>query len=211
MTETITGSWARIERWLARHAPATYAELAPPASRSAIAETGEVIGMALPEPLAESLLRHDGTGHRDVLPPFWSLMSAEDIADEWQMKVEIGCEEEEAEDDGNGDDDFLEGGGDDEEDDDALAYGPWWHRRWIPFAADGRGDALVLDQRGGRLHGRVGDADHEEGCTFERHAMWSSLPALLEAVAGSLETGGALDDSYKPFVNDEGALEWEVL
>ncbi|GAA2059754.1 SMI1/KNR4 family protein [Streptomyces albiaxialis] len=195
MTPTVTESWARIETWLAAHAPVTFAALAPPAAPGAIAAAEEAIGLAFPEPLKESLLRHNGSDHSDVLPPFWSLLSAGEIARTWKRKVEIHGE------DGDGDED--------EEDDPESDFGPWWHRAWIPFAADGCGDDLVIDLRPGSRTGRIGEADHEQGCHFGRFPMWASLPALFDATATSLETGEPVGD-YDPLVTEDGELDWYI-
>ncbi|MFD3580481.1 SMI1/KNR4 family protein [Streptomyces sp. NPDC058644] len=194
MTSSVAQSWTRIETWLAQQAPGTFAALEPPAEASAIAAAGEVIGQSLPEPLVESLLRHNGTGDDDLLPPFWRLLSVQNIASDWQLCMSIYRDE-------------LEGT---EEDDPDQDFGPWWHFHWIPFATDGGGDSLIIDQRPHRRRGRVGEADHEQGTYFGSHPMWSSLPALLDATASALETGMAVD-GYLPVVADETELGWEIL
>ncbi|MFJ7073521.1 SMI1/KNR4 family protein [Streptomyces sp. NPDC098781] len=192
MTSSIFGSWIRIEAWLAQRAPGTFAALAPPAERSAIAQAEQSIGQAFPEPLVESLLRHNGMGHCDLLPPFWSLLEVENITSAWQTRMRIYGDQ-------------LAGA---EEGDPEGEYGPWWHSRWIPFAFDGAGDYLVIDQRPHRRRGRIGDADHETGCTFSSHPMWASLAALLDATATALETGEAVD-GYVPVAVDEYELDWD--
>ncbi|MFG3260395.1 SMI1/KNR4 family protein [Streptomyces sp. NPDC048172] len=194
MTPTITDSWARIETWLAAHAPATFAALAPPAKPERIAAAEEAIGLAFPEPLKESLLRHDGSADASVLPPFWSLLGAEAVEENWELRVEIYEDE-------------LEEEEEDDEDDPESEFGPWWNRAWIPFAKDGAGDYLVIDLRPGPRAGRIGNADHELGGHFKDFPMWSSLPALLDATATSLETGEQLGN-YAPFVNEDGGLDW---
>ncbi|PWI09385.1 SMI1/KNR4 family protein [Streptomyces sp. NWU339] len=194
MTSSVTESWIRIETWLAGHAPRTFAALAPPAERSDVAATERTIGRSLPEPLTESLLRHDGTGYRDLLPPFWNLLDAKGIAEDWSLRMRIH---------GDGLDDAEEGDPDGE-------YGPWWHPLWVPFAADGAGDYLVIDQREYRRRGRIGDADHETGCSFRPHPMWASLPALLDATATALETGEIVD-RYRRVVVDGTELDWEIV
>ncbi|MET7738475.1 SMI1/KNR4 family protein [Streptomyces sp. NPDC005402] len=192
MTSSISESWARIERWLARYTPRTFAALGPPAEYSAIAAAEQVIGEPFPEPLVESLLRHNGMGHRDLLPPFWSLLEVENITRAWQTRMKIYGDE-------------LEGS---EEGDPEGEYGPWWHARWIPFAFDGAGDFLIIDQRPHRRRGRIGNADHETGCSFSPHPMWASLPALLDETATALETGKAVD-GYLPVAVDEDELDWD--
>ncbi|QDQ09513.1 SMI1/KNR4 family protein [Streptomyces spectabilis] len=118
-----------------------------PAERAAVAAAERAIGQSFPEPLVESPLRHDGMDHYDLLPPFWSLLGAQDIAEAWQRSMKI-C----------GDDLATA-----EEGDPEGEYGPWWHAQWIPFAANGAGDYLVIDQRPSARRGRIGTADHERG------------------------------------------------
>ncbi|WEH16554.1 SMI1/KNR4 family protein [Streptomyces sp. VNUA24] len=185
-------SWYRMETWLAANAPYTYAKLAPPAEPAAITAAEKAIGLTFPDPLTESLLRHDGTNHAVLLPPFWMPLSTHDILETWTMRTEI----------------HASIFGDTQDGDAEAEYGPWWHRQWIPFAENGGGDELVIDQRPTRYSGRVGDAFHEEGCHFPPHAMWASLPALLDMTATALETGEPLD-RYTRIVSDEGRLDWE--
>ncbi len=194
MTPSVTESWIRIETWLAEHAPKTFAALAPPAERSDVAAVERALGRPLPEPLTESLLRHDGTGHRDLLLPFWSLLDTKGIADARSLRMRIH---------GDGLDDAEEGDPDEE-------YGPWWHPLWVPFAANGAGDYLVIDQRQHRRTGRIGNADHETGCWFRPHPLWASLPALLDATATALETGEVVDGCRRVVV-DETELDWEIV
>ncbi|MGW7067039.1 SMI1/KNR4 family protein [Streptomyces sp. NPDC054855] len=194
MTSSISESWTRIETWLARHAPRTFAALEPPAERSDIAAAEKIIGQPFPEPLVESLLRHNGTGDDDLLPPFWKLLNVQIIARDWQLGMRIYRDELEGAEEGDPDGDF----------------GPWWHSHWIPFAADGGGDTLIIDQRPHHRRGRIGEADHEQGTRFGAYPMWSSLPALLDATAKALETGRAVD-GYLPVAVDETELDWEIL
>lgn len=196
---SISESWARIETWLAAHAPATFAALGPPASASAIDEAESILGLPFPAALRESLLRHDGCGYHELFAPFWQPLSVAGIVSSWRLRVEIHGDDMELADE---DEDF----GTDE------AYGPWWHSRWIPVAADGGGDYLVIDQRPGRLRGRLGDACHEDVCRFGAHSMWQSLPALFTATATLLESGDKdVPRRYEPSTDEDGRLEWEIL
>ncbi|MFE6489074.1 hypothetical protein ACFVGN_39935, partial [Streptomyces sp. NPDC057757] len=63
--------------------------LSPPAGRSAITVAEQAIGQPFPEPLVESLLRHNGMGHYDLLPPFWSLLDVQGITSAWQTRMKI--------------------------------------------------------------------------------------------------------------------------
>ncbi|MFE3526485.1 SMI1/KNR4 family protein [Streptomyces sp. NPDC059161] len=192
MTSSISQSWIRIESWLARHAPRTFAVLGPPAERSSITAAEQAIGLPFPEALVESLLRHNGTGHCRLLPPFWSLLDTEGIARAWQIRTTIHGDETAAAQEAVADE----------------QYGPWWHKQWIPIALDGSGDYLILDQRPHPRRGRIGNADHETGCSFSHHPMRTSLPALLDATATALETREPVD-GYLPVVRDDGHLDWD--
>ncbi|MCL6667998.1 SMI1/KNR4 family protein [Streptomyces panaciradicis] len=184
-------SWTRIEARLVDNAPSTYAKLAPPAERAAIATAEVDLGLTFPTALTESLLRHDGTAYGVLLPPFWAMLSTRAIVDAWRTRTDIHGQEP----------------SDAEVGDAEHEYGPWWHRQWIPFAADGSGDYLVIDQRPTRKSGRIGDADHEDGCRFDPHPMWASLPRLLQMTATALETGDLLD-CYERVVTD-AELTWD--
>lgn len=151
-------------------------------------------GLARPERTScESLLRHDGTGHHGLLPPFWSLLGTQGIVSAWQIRTRID----------------TAGPAGAEEDDPEAEYGPWWNAQWIPFALDGSGDCLIVGQRSHRLNGRIRVADHETGCSFRRHPRWASLPALLGATATALESGSALD-GCSPVVLHAGEPGWDL-
>lgn len=194
MASSVSESWARIETWLAREAPRTFAALEPPARHTDIAAAEEIIGQPLPAALVESLLRHNGTGDDVLLAPFWRLLNVHLIASDRQLGMQIYRDEFEGAEEGDPDDDF----------------GPWWHSHWIPVATDGGGDTLIVDQRPSRRRGRIGVADHEQGTFFSTHPMWSSLPTLLEATATALETGQAVD-GYLPVAVGKTELDWEIL
>ena len=60
----------------------------------------------------------------------------------------------------------------------------WWHRSWHPFAADGAGQLLVVDER----DGRVIEFLHDDEC---RQVLAETLGAYAADIASRLE-GGAL-------------------
>ncbi|MEU5041741.1 SMI1/KNR4 family protein [Streptomyces griseorubiginosus] len=126
-----------------------------------------------------------------LLPPLWTLLSTRGIANSWTGRTDIHASVvPEADEDAH-----SEG-----------PYGPWWHRHWIPFAENGAGDFLVIDERPTRRRGRIGTADHEDGCRFSPHPMWSFLPDLLDMTATAIETGALLDCYERAVVDD--ALTW---
>lgn len=76
VTTEVNATWRRIERWLARHAPATYKSLRPPATPLAIARAEAGMGARLPDDLRASLLRHDGASDWGFsFPPIYNSMS----------------------------------------------------------------------------------------------------------------------------------------
>lgn len=200
MTAPISASWTRIENWLARNAPSTYAALAPPADPADIAATERVIGQPLPKPLAMSLSRHDGLLDRRhvLLPGFYSLLSARGIAADWQFRAPYYDKRTADEEGEEAECDFMKIGS-------SVLYG---HPQLIPVGRDLGGGGLVLDNRPGINRGRIHEVEATEGVTFGSHEMWTSLPVLMDAVATSLETDQPLD-GYAPVVDVEQRLQWD--
>ncbi|WP_437723468.1 SMI1/KNR4 family protein [Sorangium sp. So ce861] len=185
-TDEVTRAWARIDAWLAEHAPPIAADLRPPATDEQIARL-EALGFAYPDELAASLRVHDGQG-----PYFgqsalgtWAAHSCDDIAGLWAMYGEQAADRSPVHDEG-------------------IIADPGvrprsWHERWIPFAINGDGDALVVDvdpAPGGavgqivRLHH---DADGTRTCRLEAPSLatWlSELADQMEAGAWEVIRGG---------------------
>lgn len=193
MPQRVTGrmnrAWERIEKWLAANAPATAATLAPPADPGLIAETQRQIGVPFPAELVAFLRRHDGAG-TDMragfaLPPFYRLLSTRYIGEEAKMMCDV-----------------LSKSGHDE------SVGWWWHGQVVPFAHDGGGGNLLLDQRPGR-DGWLGDHSEESEMRFDTYPR--TLTELLEMTATSLETGGVVLKHYRPKVVDGEVLEWDII
>nr|CEL20561.1 glucan synthase 1-related protein [Kibdelosporangium sp. MJ126-NF4]CTQ89472.1 glucan synthase 1-related protein [Kibdelosporangium sp. MJ126-NF4] len=189
VTDRVNRAWERIEKWLAAHAPATAATLAPPATLDQIAESQRDIGVPIPADLIAFLLRHDGAGTSRkpgfTLPPFYQPMSAKDIVAEAKMMCEV-----------------LIGSGYNE------SVGSWWHGQVVPFARDGGGGNLLLDQRPGH-NGRLGDHDEESDMYFTQYPP--TLTELLEQTATSLETSRVVVGSYRPMVVAGGVLDWDLV
>lgn len=186
VTARIDRAWSRIERWLAQHAPASYASLRPPASPADIARTQAVLGRHLPAELVASLRRHDGValdrGSSFSLPPFYTPMSAATIGSDWKSLCDV----------------FQSLGG--------LVGAQWWSPAYTAFASAGDGGSLLLDQRPGRVP-HVGEFFAEDGTNFTR---WpASLTDLLELTAQTLQTGQPWDHN-RPVVRS-GVLTWDIL
>jgi cell wall assembly regulator SMI1 len=186
VAERVNLAWQRIETWLAAHAPASSAALAGPAEPGRIAQLQQRIGVTLPPELVASLLRHDGMGTRggNLLPPLYRLLSVADIGGQAEMLCEV----------------LMRGVNEN--------VGTWWHGQFVPFAVNGGGDSLFLDQRGGH-GGKLGEHDHE---AFADFSSWpATLTDLLEQTATALETGQRTHVYCRAEVTPAGVLTWELL
>ncbi|MFB7288919.1 hypothetical protein [Actinacidiphila glaucinigra] len=203
MTAPIGESWTLIENWLAEHAPATYAALAPPADPAAIAATECVIGRPMLKPLVMSLLRHDGLLDQrgSLLPGFYRPISAREIAAEWQRFTGFYDKRTADEAGEEADHDFVKIGAS------SVLYG---HPQLIPIARNLGGGHLVLDHRPEIDRGRVHAAGAAEGIMRVPHEMWTSLPLLMEMIATSLKTNQPLNN-YTPVVDREQRLYWDFI
>ncbi|MFG2357957.1 SMI1/KNR4 family protein [Streptomyces sp. NPDC048521] len=188
----VAESWARIDAWLAAHAPASLARLRPPAEPAALAAAEQVLGMQLPADLAASLACHNGSDPDSaVLPPLADLLSVEAVVGQWELWNGVM-------------DDMDEG----EEPWGVIAGEVHWHRRWVPVTIF-QGDLDVIDMRPGPGQGRFGSVPHDGPGYFGDHA-WPSLGADLEAVADVLTTGRMTDPPRfdDPYVSPDGELIW---
>lgn len=192
----VTDAWIGIDRWLARHAPASLALLAPPADPAEIAAAEDRLGLTFPADLVESLLRHNGQTEWAKMFPGRPPLSVAEIVEHYEMCMDIADE----------DDGFepTEEGGE-----------PWWDPLWIPFAQLD-GDAQVVDMRPGPGQGRLGTAEHDGTGNFEN--AWRSLGAYLASTArvlmhGGSSSGGHDDGSpyWFPYLTDRNALTWTGL
>jgi cell wall assembly regulator SMI1 len=192
MSQDIEQSWAGVTRWLAAHAPASYATLRPPAAPVAMASCERELGMALPADLTRLLasgngagdFAADGTYRRGAafMPGGHRLLSWEEIAQQSQSLNEIAAR-------------FG---------DDAIGY--WWHPQWVLFARHIAADGLAIDQRPGPGQGAVGEFMHEDHTSFD---MAPSLGAFITTMADCLNNGTDFLH-YRPVVED-GCLDWAVV
>ncbi|GIG67132.1 SMI1/KNR4 family protein [Phytomonospora endophytica] len=181
MPPTITASWARIDAWLAKHAPVSHALLNPPVTDGALAVAEAVVGREFPAEIRESLRCHDGLSSWGNIFPRQPPLSAAGIAHHWQMCMDI------KEDDEDGDEE------------------PWWHPLWIPWA-ESDGDSQVIDLRPGPDHGKLGSASHDD-CGL--YGLWPGIAAYLAAVADALDSGGPVG-YWHPYLLDghDGSQMW---
>jgi cell wall assembly regulator SMI1 len=177
---SVAESWARIDAWLAVHAPRSYGELNPPASEGAIAEAETRTGIRFPDDLRLSLAVHNGETSTLGVLPCGPLYSTDDIVRAVELRMKCL--------------------GDDPE----LAL--WWQPAWVPFSgADG--DDHFIETSSGLWRDHVGYANHADVAVF---TGWPSLGAWLHAVADTLENHGpgyfSLIDP--PAMTDDGRIEW---
>jgi cell wall assembly regulator SMI1 len=138
--------WGEYTTWLAEHAPEAFANLAPPASESALDDLEKQLGQALPKPVRELLARNDGERKVDgpsALPGL-RFLSCQRVVKEWKMWASLRASEAA----------HL-----DEHDAAAANLDPgvrpvYTHPAWIPLFQDGdRSDYFGLDlapARGGK-------------------------------------------------------------
>ncbi|TWP53565.1 hypothetical protein FKR81_04580 [Lentzea tibetensis] len=180
-------SWARIGAWLQKHAPATFAQLAPPADPAEIARVQDEMGLKFPQDLVDSLLCHNGLtrySRANFLPALYPPLSAEEILAHWQSNVEINED--------------LNLDGEQEPDD------QWFHPLWIPFG-EAEGDSQVIDMRDGS--GQVGMHLHDMGGVF--NGAWPSLAEYLSATAEALVEGVDAGGRF-PYLDEKGELSWDL-
>jgi cell wall assembly regulator SMI1 len=170
-------TWQRVERWLSAHAPKVLARLPKGASEIALEEAEEVMGLALPQELRESLAIHDGadlyvydSGRRDC--PLGSPMAVREIAALHRRLVHL----------------FGDGGNDEWAQPPPGVHGCWWHRAWVPALGHVNGDAtcIDLDPAPGGVRGQVFGWAHDGGPGVVYAADY---PAVLAGFAADLEAG----------------------
>ncbi|MEV1009400.1 SMI1/KNR4 family protein [Streptomyces sp. NPDC049881] len=182
-------TWDRIERWLARHAPATYTTLRPPAARADVAALEREFGIRLPGDLVASLLRHDGVTWPGqaafALPGDYYLLDVAAIREHCAMWRRLA----------------------EREDATHLRDGSYWHPSFLTVAGTNAADAVFVDCRPGERYGTVGW--HLKGGEpyFGPHP---SFAALLGALADALEADRPLRGLGVDLpVTFAGRLLWE--
>ncbi|MDQ1015626.1 hypothetical protein [Streptomyces afghaniensis] len=89
-------SWARVDAWLARHAPLSHAMLRPPASPAGIADAERALGVPFHPDLVASLRCHDGAEPDDgtvQLSFYGPLCGVADIVRNTTLLRSLGVEE----------------------------------------------------------------------------------------------------------------------
>ncbi|MFE0056083.1 SMI1/KNR4 family protein [Streptomyces sp. NPDC059003] len=148
-------SWENIERWLAQQAPQED-PLPEPCTRADLESLYERIGVRLPDDIERSLLRHDGSGRTDIIPPGFVLYGVEQIAQVYAGSLEYRLEDD--------------------------LYGRYDSRRIVPIGALNV-TKLVVNTRTGRIgEWDIEDA----GYRWFEGPLWRCLASVLELVGNAL-------------------------
>ncbi|MEU5595257.1 SMI1/KNR4 family protein [Streptomyces sp. NPDC020298] len=196
----VEGSWARIDAWLARHAPVSHARLRPPAQASDIEAAERTLGVRFHPDLRASLRCHDGVEPADgapVLAYYGPLSGIADIVDGTRFLRDIGADIEP--------ENALDEAAEDDEDDDELDE--YWHHDWLLITLGigrQRSDGLFLSCRPGPNWGRPGRYFDEYAPSFTE---WPSLRHVLADYADALEDGTTFH-GRTPLAVD-GVLLWD--
>jgi cell wall assembly regulator SMI1 len=170
----MSAAWKRIEAWLKKNAPDTFAALRPGASDDDVEQAERALGRKLPKPVVDSYKLHDGMrGGAGPLVDEWSLMALATVVREWKTLKKLL------------DDGTFEGTTADAA---AQIKSTWWSPGWIPIAGNGSGDYLCVDldpEPGGKA-GQVISFLHADP---HRELVAKDLPAWLAQVADAMKAG----------------------
>ncbi|MET7700480.1 SMI1/KNR4 family protein [Streptomyces sp. NPDC005485] len=195
----IADSWARIDAWLAQHAPLSHAQLRSPASPSDIEAAEQALGVTFHPDLTASLRCHDGVDLEDGAPElayYGPPSSLKQIIESTRFLREVGAD--------LALDDDAPGEGDEEVEYEEL--NAYWRDEWLLITL-GIGwqssDGLFLSCRPGHNFGRVGRYFDEDSPSFTE---WPSLRHALADYAEALEQGRRFDNRIPLAV--DGVLTW---
>ncbi|MGP4115116.1 SMI1/KNR4 family protein [Streptomyces sp. 4N509B] len=196
----VADSWARIDAWLARHAPVSRGLLRPPATPTDVEAAERRLGLTFCPDLVASLLCHDGTERGAGAPvlsfcgPFAGL--AELVRDaELLRSVNDHVYPQ-------------DGDADEEGEKEGAELAAFWRREWL-LVTRGIGweaqDGLFVTCREGEHYGRVGRFFNEDAPSFTE---WASLRQVVAAFADALER--RLPVRGQVPVAFEGRLLWDT-
>ncbi|MEU5689932.1 SMI1/KNR4 family protein [Streptomyces venezuelae] len=184
----IDDAWQRIESWLERNAPATFASLLPGASEAELDELQESLGVRLPVGLRALWSRRAGVGPETTpwfMPEECVLMSFSVVRRVYQRQMFLRQQD-------------LE----DQQRTGSTEEITVWRPSWVPFAAMDA-DALTglcVDAETGRIW---------YWCEYaERRVQFESLTDYLEEMADALENPELAKEARVGLMN--GFLVWGV-
>lgn len=206
MSPSVEDSWARITAWLDEHAPETARRLGPPAVDAELSAAREAAGDPLPDDLIDWWRLSNGnvetlsTRLAWLIPGHFApyrIDSALNARSVW-MKVWH--------------DDTIERGWLTEEAVIRMQARPpgsqagAWLPQFLPIAGSGGGMDLFADLREGPLYGCVREFDRVYA---DGKPLWPSVGAMLDDIAGALESGDAIAGGYRVHVDEDGTIRWE--
>ena len=171
--------WKRVDKALKANR-AGKPSLQKPATEAQIAGCEEALGVAFPPALQASFLVHNGqkAGADSLFPDefanldaAFSLLSLEDMVNEWRVWKKLVDAGEFAEQKGQPD---------------AGIRPDWWNPKWLPFASDGGGDSLCIDLAPAK-GGAVGQVIFHRHDAASRSIVAGDFPEFLQLFAEHLE------------------------
>ncbi len=183
MPDTVTTSFDAIVGWLATHAPAAAAGLAPPAADTVIADAETVLGRVLPDDLRAWWRHADGVVTPQAGEPLplipWDLAPLPVAAalrvrqsrlrierDIWSARLDVDRHLTEA------------------AQAPAGTASQLWLPDWLPIARDAGTETLLVDLRAGERYGTVMVFDRVDGATGP--PRWNGVADMLEEIAWRL-------------------------
>jgi cell wall assembly regulator SMI1 len=204
-------SWTRIVAWLTETAPATAAQIGPPASAEQVAEVERVVGRPLPADLT-AWWRLAGGLDRDAMDPLipathipLTIADSLEIRRFWlNLHLRLG-------------ESIADG--------EAGEPSRGFQSTFVPISTDCGGRYLFVDLRDGPLHGCV--AEWDDKFSFDDAIHWPSVTDMLSDIADALTHGTPartfhaagrlrhfaanpemLVDTYRAAVSSTGRLTW---
>jgi cell wall assembly regulator SMI1 len=184
---SVAESWRRIDGWLTR---ARHDAPNPGASRTAISDLANQLGIPMPPDLIESLAIHDGAD--DVIGG-WDLLDIRGIASKAKLMKKLT-------------DDGTFAKAEAEADPHPRIKSIWWNVQWIPIVSSGSGHLFCVDMDpapGGKA-GQVILFFHDDST---RLCIADSIRAWLAAIAADLEAGTYEYDAGSQTWSDSAFLQ----
>lgn len=195
---SIRSDFAEIVEWCAEYAPATAAALYERPSEEQLAEALRATGTEWPSALTELYRQANGSGgQRAFLFAGYYFISVEELVDRWENMAGRWESDERAA------DSIRRAVADDGTPDSAGYTTAYWSRLYYPFAEDGDGGYLFVDDRQGPNNGCVRCWDRLER---DSPAIWESLASMLRDTAETVIRGADLLDQVPAVEN--GSLVW---
>ncbi|WP_432983899.1 SMI1/KNR4 family protein [Dactylosporangium sp. CA-233914] len=175
LTDTLTS----IEDWLRANAPATAAELGPPATDEDLDALRRGLGLPLPGELVTLLRWHNGGGDSDLpmtVAPSYGMLGTRDIVSITESNRRVG----------------------------GAVSPPVWQPSWLAAGSSFTNSYLVVETADPA--GAVFTFTWTDGAPAD-HPTWPSLAEALATMLHTLQTGES-PAGLPVEVNDDGYLDW---